>query len=91
MCTAPVHLPHPPPWPGHSFLLTPATPPHPAQGHTVSGGLELHVDMLQEEVFDDYTISSNNGDKIAFKLEPAVRPCQIMLKIRLYTFGTLVS
>lgn len=55
-----------------SVLLTPSTI-HLIQGHTVSGGLELHADLLQEEVFDEYKISSNNGDKIAFKLEPAVR------------------
>jgi len=52
----------------------------------VSGGLELHVDMLQEEVFDDYTISSNNGDKIAFKLEPAVRPLPDNAQNMPYTF-----
>lgn len=54
-----------------SVLLTPNTL-HLIQGHTVSGGLELHADLLQEEVFDEYKISSNNGDKIAFKLDPAV-------------------
>lgn len=54
-----------------SVLLTPNTL-HLIQGHAVSGGLELHADLLQEEVFDEYKISSNNGDKIAFKLEPAV-------------------
>ena len=52
----------------------------------MSGGLELHVDMLQEEVFDDYTISSNNGDKIAFKLEPAVRPLPDNAQNMPYTF-----
>jgi len=54
-----------------SVLLTPSTL-HLVMGHTVSGGLELHADLLQEEVFDEYKISSNNSDKIAFKLEPAV-------------------
>ena len=54
-----------------SVLLTPNTV-HLAQDHVVSGGLELHADLLREEVFDEYKISSNNDDKIAFKLEPAV-------------------
>jgi len=54
-----------------SVLLTPSTL-HLVQDHTASGGLELHADVLREEVFDEYKISSNNEDKIAFHLEPAV-------------------
>jgi HUS1 checkpoint protein len=53
-----------------TVLLTSNTV-HLVQDAVVSGGLELHADLLKEEVFDEYNISSNNDDKIAFALEPA--------------------
>jgi HUS1 checkpoint protein len=53
-----------------SVLLTPNTL-HLVQDAVASGGLELHADLLKDEVFDEYKIASNNADKIAFALEPA--------------------
>lgn len=53
-----------------TVLLTPNTL-HLVQDAVVSGGLELHADLLKDEVFDEYKIASNNADKIAFALEPA--------------------
>ena len=53
-----------------SVLLTPNTI-HLVQDALATGGLELHADLLKDEVFEEYKISSNNGDKIAFSLEPA--------------------
>ena len=53
-----------------SVLLTPNTL-HLEQDAVASGGLELHADLLKDEVFDEYKIASNNADKIAFALEPA--------------------
>ena len=44
---------------------------HLVQDAVASGGLELHADLLKDEVFDEYKIASNNADKIAFALEPA--------------------
>jgi HUS1 checkpoint protein len=45
---------------------------HLVQDAVSTGGLELHADLLKNEVFEEYKISSNNEDKIAFSLEPAV-------------------
>lgn len=53
-----------------TVLLTPNTL-HLVQDAVASGGLELHADLLKDEVFDEYKIASNNADKIAFALEPA--------------------
>ena len=53
-----------------SVLFTPNSI-HLVQNHAESGGIEIHADLLKDEVFDACLLQSANDNKIGVRLEPA--------------------